>query len=204
MTSNSYCCAFKLILFTVIISIVITDISSDVKYLRQQYNAGKNEANQIIIQYQDKRIHDEDLLKKADTQIAPHVQINLKTDPKMPFFTLLMVDPDAPQRGNEIAGPWLHWIKASFKENYVNSGTTLADYQGPTPPDGTGPHQYIFLLYKSATDEIVFDSGTIGVNDSKKRKQFQLQKFEKNNNLKLIAATSFIVKAKEINKHENL
>ncbi|CAF4916350.1 unnamed protein product [Rotaria sp. Silwood1] len=125
MTSNSYCCAFKLILFTVIISIVIADISSDVKYLRQQYNAGKNEANQIIIQYQDKRIHDEDLLKKADTQIAPHVQINVKTDPKMPFFTLLMVDPDAPQRGNEIAGPWLHWIKASFKENYVNSGTTL-------------------------------------------------------------------------------
>ncbi|CAF3838656.1 unnamed protein product [Rotaria sp. Silwood1] len=204
MTSNSYCCAFKLILFTVIISIVIADISSDVKYLRQQYNAGKNEANQIIIQYQDKRIHDEDLLKKADTQIAPHVQINVKTDPKMPFFTLLMVDPDAPQRGNEIAGPWLHWIKASFKENYVNSGTTLADYQGPTPPDGTGPHQYIFLLYKSATDEIVFDSGTIGVNDSRKHKQFQLQEFEKNNNLKLIAATSFIVKAKQTNKHENL
>ncbi|CAF3730395.1 unnamed protein product [Rotaria sp. Silwood1] len=122
----------------------------------------------------------------------------------MPFFTLLMVDPDAPRRGNEIAGPWLHWIKASFKGNNVDSGTTLADYQGPTPPDGTGPHQYIILLYKSASGQIALDGGSIGVSDSRKRKQFQLRQFEKNNNLKLVAATSFIVRAKEANKYENL
>ncbi|CAF4762401.1 unnamed protein product, partial [Rotaria sp. Silwood1] len=74
----------------------------------------------------------------------------------------LMVDPDAPRRGNEIAGPWLHWIKASFKGDNVDSGTTLADYQGPTPPDGTGPHQYIILLYKSASSQIALDGGSIG------------------------------------------
>ncbi|CAF4384065.1 unnamed protein product, partial [Rotaria sp. Silwood2] len=84
----------------------MADISSDVKYLRKQYNAGKNKANKIIIQYQGSRARNGDLLKKADTQVAPTVQINLKTDPQMPFFTLLMVDPDAPRRGNEIAGPW--------------------------------------------------------------------------------------------------
>ncbi|CAF3687975.1 unnamed protein product [Rotaria sp. Silwood1] len=147
---------------------------------------------------------DGDLLKKGDTQITPTVQINLKTDSKMPFFTLVMIDPDAPRRGNEIAGPWLHWIKASFKGNNVNIGTTLADYQGPAPPDGTGPHQYIILLYKSANGEVASGSGTIGVSDSNKRKQFQLRNFEKNNNLKLVAATSFIVRAKETNKDGNL
>ncbi|CAF2670237.1 unnamed protein product [Rotaria sp. Silwood2] len=77
----------------------MADISSDVKYLRKQYNAGKNKANKIIIQYQGSRARNGDLLKKADTQVAPTVQINLKTDPQMPFFTLLMVDPDAPRRG---------------------------------------------------------------------------------------------------------
>ncbi|CAF1214240.1 unnamed protein product [Rotaria sordida] len=147
---------------------------------------------------------DGDLLKRADTQITPTVQINLKTDSKMSFFTLVMIDPDAPRRGNEVAGPWLHWIKASFKGNNVNSGTTLADYQGPAPPDGTGPHQYIILLYKSANGQVASGSGTIGVSDSSKRKQFQLQKFEKNNNFKLVAATSFIVRAKETNKDGNL
>ena len=72
----------------------------------------------------------------------------------------------------------------------------IANYQGPTPPDGTGPHQYIFLLYKSATGDIPFDGGVIAVSDSSKRRQFQLRKFEKNNNLKLVAATSFTVIAK--------
>jgi hypothetical protein len=36
-----------------------------------------------------------------------------------------MADPDAPKRGNEVAGPWLHWIQAGFKENDIGSGTTL-------------------------------------------------------------------------------
>lgn len=36
-----------------------------------------------------------------------------------------MADPDAPQRGNERGGPWLHWIQAAFKGNDVNNGKTL-------------------------------------------------------------------------------
>lgn len=71
-----------------------------------------------------------------------------------------------------------------------------ADYQGPTPPDGTGPHQYIFLLYKSANDAISFDPEVIGADYSCERKRFQLQNFESANNLILVAATSFTVTAK--------
>jgi phosphatidylethanolamine-binding protein (PEBP) family uncharacterized protein len=36
-----------------------------------------------------------------------------------------MADPDAPQRGNERAGPWLHWIQAAFQGNDVKNGKTL-------------------------------------------------------------------------------
>lgn len=36
-----------------------------------------------------------------------------------------MADPDAPQRGNERAGPWLHWIQSAFKGNDVTNGKTL-------------------------------------------------------------------------------
>ena len=38
-----------------------------------------------------------------------------------------MADPDAPQRGNERAGPWLHWIQASFQGDKINEGTTLGE-----------------------------------------------------------------------------
>jgi hypothetical protein len=39
-----------------------------------------------------------------------------------------MADPDAPQRGNERAGPWLHGIQAAFKGNDINDGTTLGRF----------------------------------------------------------------------------
>lgn len=69
----------------------------------------------------------------------------------------------------------------------------LADYQGPAPPSGTGPHQYIFLLYKSATGDTSRDSNSIAVSDSGKRKQFHLKKFETDHQLQLIATTSYTV-----------
>jgi phosphatidylethanolamine-binding protein (PEBP) family uncharacterized protein len=69
----------------------------------------------------------------------------------------------------------------------------IADYQGPAPPSGTGPHQYIFLLYKSATADTSRHGGSIAVNDSGKRRQFNLKKFEQDHHLQLVAATSFTV-----------
>ena len=36
-----------------------------------------------------------------------------------------MADPDAPRRGNEFAGPWLHWIQAGFQGNDIKNSKTL-------------------------------------------------------------------------------
>lgn len=76
----------------------------------------------------------------------------------------------------------------------------IADYQGPAPPDGTGPHQYIFLLYKGPDEDITLDGQPIGVQDSNKRRKFQLQNFEEANKLELVAATSFIVEGDDVKK----
>lgn len=67
-----------------------------------------------------------------------------------------------------------------------------ADYQGPAPPSGTGPHQYIFLLYKSATPDNSHGA-SIAVSDSGKRMQFKLKKFEHDHHLQLVATTSYTV-----------
>lgn len=69
----------------------------------------------------------------------------------------------------------------------------LADYQGPAPPSGTGPHQYIFLLYKSAKGDVSQVGGSIAVSDSGKRKQFHLKQFEDDHQLELVATTSYTV-----------
>ncbi len=69
----------------------------------------------------------------------------------------------------------------------------IAVYQGPAPPSGTGPHQYIFLLYKSATRDVSQYGGSIAISDSGKRKQFNLKEFENDHQLQLVATTSFTV-----------
>ncbi|UJR16400.1 hypothetical protein I4U23_003303 [Adineta vaga] len=171
----------------------MANISSDVDYLRQQYNRGKQQHDRLVIEYNNKSFQDGDELKKSDTQTEPKVQINIDNDLNKPHLTLIMADPDAPQRGNERGGPWLHWIQAGFQGNQVTSGKTLADYQGPAPPSGTGPHQYIFLVYKSATNDFSKHGQSITVSDSGKRKQFHLKTFETDHQLELVATTSYTV-----------
>ncbi|CAF1003932.1 unnamed protein product [Adineta ricciae] len=171
----------------------MASIISDVAHLRQQHDHGKKQHDQLVVQYDSKPFQDGDELQKSATQTEPNVQINIENDPNKPHLTLILADPDAPQRGNERAGPWSHWIKAGFQGNNVTSGKTLADYQGPAPPSGTGPHQYIFLLYKSATNDFSKHGESIAVSDSGKRKQFHLKKFETDHQLELVATTSYTV-----------
>ncbi len=80
---------FTFVLLIVIFTTTSADVSLDVKYLRKQYNIGKNNANNLIVQYNGKQVRNGDVLKKANTQTVPTVQINLETDPEMPYFTLV-------------------------------------------------------------------------------------------------------------------
>jgi hypothetical protein len=66
-------------------------------------------------------------------------------------FTLAMVDPGA-AGSDSSAGQTRHWLV-----NGVTVGdngalnfpteTTITNYGGPLPPDGSGAHRYVFLLY---------------------------------------------------------
>ena len=67
----------------------MANVSSDVDYLRRQYQTGKNQKDQLVIQYNNKSFQDGDELKKSDTQTKPNVQINAQTDPQHPYFTLV-------------------------------------------------------------------------------------------------------------------
>jgi phosphatidylethanolamine-binding protein (PEBP) family uncharacterized protein len=70
-------------------------------------------------------------------------------------FTLAMVDPGA-AGSDSSAGQTRHWLV-----NGVTVGdngalnfpaeTTITSYGGPLPPDGSGAHRYVFLLYDQPT-----------------------------------------------------
>ena len=83
------------------------------------------------------------------TQDIPFVSFKRLLTNKL--YTLIMTDPNA-VRGNNI-----HWLIVNISN--TNNGTTLLKYKGPSPPEGSGMHNYIFLLYEQP-ETILLDTMT--------------------------------------------
>ncbi|KAH8367448.1 hypothetical protein KR200_005920 [Drosophila serrata] len=76
------------------------------------------------------------------------------------LITLLMVDPDAPSRQDPKFREILHWSVVNIPGSDLSKGQSVAAYVGSGPPEGTGLHRYIFLLYRQ-TGKIEIDTPTI-------------------------------------------
>lgn len=81
------------------------------------------------------------------------------------LFTLILTDPDAPSRTDKKWSEYAHFITTnillkhhsdssadsdffSTELNLDQQGDEILSYVGPAPPEGTGKHRYVFLLYK--------------------------------------------------------
>lgn len=63
------------------------------------------------------------------------------------YYSLVMMDPDAPSRENPINGEYRHWLVMNIPGNRVDEGDVVTDFVGSGPPKGTY-HRYVFLIYK--------------------------------------------------------
>ncbi|XP_068166998.1 phosphatidylethanolamine-binding protein 4 [Antennarius striatus] len=93
--------------------------------------------------------------KITNTWTAPP-QIYFPGAQKNKKYVLVMVDPDAPSHSNPTLAHWRHWLvidiqDSSLKEGPVN-GTTLTEYNPPSPPKKSGFHRYQFLLFEQPPD----------------------------------------------------
>lgn len=122
-----------------------------------------------------KRIHNKDHMDLADVQSIPKIGWNL---PANKYYTIVMVDPDAPSHKNPINKHWLHWMM-------VNNNETKAVFKAPSPPPGTGEHRYfIYLLEQTKQISDV-------PNFNNKREKFPLETFMKTYGMKPIASVMF-------------
>lgn len=86
-------------------------------------------------------------LTPIQTNKEPIVSLNgLETNNN---YTFIMYDP------NSVFGNHIHWVVSDIKGNDFSSGKTIFPYGGPTPPKGSGIHNYTFSLYKSDTPVMV-------------------------------------------------
>ncbi|KAM9810363.1 phosphatidylethanolamine-binding protein 1 [Neosynchiropus ocellatus] len=64
------------------------------------------------------------------------------------LYALVLTDPDAPSRKKPKFREWHHFLVVNMKGNDVSSGTVLSDYVGSGPPQDTGLHRYVWLVYE--------------------------------------------------------
>ena len=58
------------------------------------------------------------------------------------LYTLIMTDPNA------VLGNYIHWLVVNISDSNLKNGKMLLEYKGPSPPEGSGMHNYIFFLYE--------------------------------------------------------
>ncbi|XP_039955596.1 protein D2-like [Bactrocera tryoni] len=111
------------------------------------------------------------------TQVAtqPSIEWNAENDA---FYTIIMTDPDAPSRSNPKFREFNHWLVTNIHGTDISSGDVLTAYVGSGPPQGTGLHRYVFLVYKQPA-EIRFQETRVPKNSSQNRPNFSATKFAK-------------------------
>jgi len=89
------------------------------------------------------------------TQVQSEPSVKWDADPGA-FYTIVMNDPDAPSRKNPKFREWHHWCVVNIPGDNVAGGEVLSEYVGSGPPQGTGLHRYVFLVYKQPAGRTQF------------------------------------------------
>ncbi|CAN7985434.1 unnamed protein product, partial [Ixodes hexagonus] len=116
-------------------------------------------------------------------------EVTFDAQGQSPPFALVMVDPDAPSRSNPIYRSWLHWltVNAPSSERF-SEGEETVPYNGPSPPPGSGPHRYVFLLMAQNGKNISKTDVSYTT-----RKSFNFEMFLQNNSLSQPFAANFFL-----------
>uniref|UniRef100_A0A646QGC5 VP-1 n=1 Tax=Hemiscolopendra marginata TaxID=943146 RepID=A0A646QGC5_9MYRI len=123
-------------------------------------------------------------LQEVSSEKKPTVAF--KQADKAKTYTLLMLDPNAPNHGDKY---WLHWLVTNIKGEDLLLGKldgahTVTDYFPPKPPAGSGDHHYQFFIFT--------ESSPVSTS-SPSRSRFDAVDFVRKNELcGPVAATQFI------------
>ncbi|EDV48022.1 uncharacterized protein Dere_GG13347 [Drosophila erecta] len=137
--------------------------------------------NQLLKVTYSNNLVAKDGVELTPTQVKDQPVVEWDAQPGA-FYTLIMTDPDAPSRAEPKFREFKHWILANIAGNDLASGEPIAEYIGSGPPQGTGLHRYVFLLYKQS-GKLEFDEERVSNKSRKDRPKFSAAKFAKKHEL---------------------
>lgn len=103
----------------------------------------------------------------------------------------MLVDPDAPTPADPKFAYWRHWVVTNIAadgldvNDVVKAGKTITPYLAPGPKDESGPHRYLFLLFKEPQGLSV-GKEDVGGDEFVERRSFGVVDFVEKNGLELV------------------
>lgn len=80
------------------------------------------------------------------------------------YYTLGMMDPDAPSRADPSNRNANHWLVGNIRGSDLNdfsNADVLEVYRGSGPPVGTGLHRYAFYLFEQTAGRIDYSNAVV-------------------------------------------
>jgi phosphatidylethanolamine-binding protein (PEBP) family uncharacterized protein len=106
------------------------------------------------------------------------------------IYTFMMIDPDAPTPDDPKFAYWRHWVVTSLSpstpDNITDKGTTVTPYLAPGPKDESGPHRYLFLLFKEP-EGYSLEKADVGGDEFVERRSFRAEELVQKKGLELVA-----------------
>lgn len=127
---------------------------------------------ELTVYFKDIKINNKMSIDLDKVQEQPKIQFT----PANKFYTILMVDPDAPSAEDPVNKYWLHWL-------VMNNNEVVVRFNPPKPPKNTGKHRYCIYLLEQQTK--IKDLPTYD------RPKFPLIDFCTKYKLKLVACVMF-------------
>jgi phosphatidylethanolamine-binding protein (PEBP) family uncharacterized protein len=131
-------------------------------------------------------------VRVSQVSAQPTIKI-FSAPPESPSsFTFMLIDPDAPTPADPKFAYWRHWVVCNIPsstlnggENIVENGTTLTPYLAPGPKDESGPHRYLFLLFREP-EGLVLSKEDVGGDEFVERRSFGAKEFMEKWGLELV------------------
>lgn len=146
-------------------------------------------SNEVEVSYGANKVEMGNELTPTQVQKPPtHISYPVESGA---MYTVIMTDPDAPSRNNPKFREWVHWMVGNIPGGDVHKGETLSEYVGAGPPNGTGLHRYVYLIYKQP-GKVSFQWKHLTNRSGEGRGKFKAKKFAADHNLgELIACNMF-------------
>jgi len=124
------------------------------------------------------------------TQVKAQPSFAWEADPSK-FYLLCMTDPDnvpVEKRGTP-GSQWHHFLVGNIQGSDISTGEVLSEYIGSGPPEGTGLHRYVFLVFEQP-GKLTFDAPKLG-QSIEGRADFDIREFVKKNGVGPLVAANF-------------